>query len=146
MQDHLLEEKLQQPIAEIFAERGEKWFRAEECQHVLQLIADQATVLATGGGAVLHEEVREALRSRPTIWLRAPMDLMVERVARSHRPRLMPDVPDLRSEIEAIFQARQAFYAEVANYSIDTSTQSIDGIVAALATYWQGLNKEESTQ
>jgi shikimate kinase len=58
------------PIAAIFAERGEAGFRALEAEVVTAAIsaaADRPCVLALGGGAVLSEAVREALKDRKSV-------------------------------------------------------------------------------
>ena len=85
------------PIAAIFAERGEAGFRALEEDVVTAAIsaaADSPCVLALGGGAVLSEAVREALRSLPhVVWLAAPPEELWARVA-GEGPRVRPLAAD----------------------------------------------------
>ena len=60
--DARIEAEAGMAISQIFAERGEPWFRTEE-ERVLTAIAggDQAAVVATGGGVVLSEVNRSAM-------------------------------------------------------------------------------------
>src|ERR1039458_5320553 len=64
--DHVIEERLGKPIADIFAQDGEPAFRAAEEQITLELLTSgrpraAARVLALGGGAVEALSVREAV-------------------------------------------------------------------------------------
>src|SRR5690242_7263721 len=61
--DHVIEERLGCPIRDYFAREGEAAFRDLEQQVIAQLAQGPDAVIATGGGAVLREANREALRS-----------------------------------------------------------------------------------
>src|SRR5689334_13470824 len=61
--DRVLEEREGRPIASLFAEGGEASFRDREEETLRDLTADRpGSVLATGGGAILREGNRLALR------------------------------------------------------------------------------------
>jgi shikimate kinase / 3-dehydroquinate synthase len=69
--DRLLEEQLGHSIAEEFRAHGETSFRAAEEQLVCRLLgqAGAGTVIALGGGSVLSERVRAALKGHLTVLL-----------------------------------------------------------------------------
>ncbi len=73
------------PIPDIFSARGEAGFRTLEAEVVTAAIAEaleRPCVLALGGGAVLSDDVREALRRLPhVVWLTAPPGTLWDRVA-----------------------------------------------------------------
>jgi shikimate kinase/3-dehydroquinate synthase len=69
--DRLLEQALGHSIAEEFEQRGEASFRAAEEQLVCRLLqeAGPGSVIALGGGSVLSERVRSALKPHLTVLL-----------------------------------------------------------------------------
>ena len=58
----------QKPIADIFAQRGEAYFRQLESQVIAQLSQRTGLVIATGGGAILREENVRHLRQNGRIY------------------------------------------------------------------------------
>lgn len=64
-------------IKEIFASHGEEYFRQQEAV-ILKETADlRSTIIATGGGAVLHEEEMNLVREHSlVIWLQRDYDLI----------------------------------------------------------------------
>jgi shikimate kinase len=109
-------------ISEIFERYGEAAFRDGERKVIARLLAEAPHVLATGGGAFVAEGLRAEIKARATtIWLRAPVDLLVSRVdRRDTRPLLRQGDP--REIIERLLRERAPLYAE-ADFAID----SVDG-------------------
>ena len=77
-------------VQEIFDRFGEKYFRDGERRVIERILREQPTVLATGGGAYMDSKIRNAMSTQGiTIWLRADLDLLVQRTKhRSGRPLL----------------------------------------------------------
>ena len=102
--------------------------------------AAAATVIALGGGAVLREANRQAIRAAgPVVWLTASVDTILERLAAdaataSRRPNLT--TAGGRAEIEAVLAARTPIYRECATLVVDTegktAAEVADEIVANL--------------
>ena len=68
-------------VADIFEEHGEEVFRAGEQKVICRLLKDSSKVLATGGGAFMNEQTRENIRSSAlSVWLKADLDVLMERV------------------------------------------------------------------
>src|SRR5438552_13765868 len=59
-------------IAEIFATKGEPYFRNGEARVIARLLDGGPSVLATGGGAFMREDTRSRIRDKAvSIWLKA---------------------------------------------------------------------------
>ena len=111
-------------IPTFFRERGEDAFRqAEEDETVWALELDQPGVYGLGGGAILSERTRAALRERATtVWLDTDVETCWERVRGSDRP-LAQDEGDFKR----LYEQRRPLYAEVA----DVVAQDADDAVLA---------------
>jgi shikimate kinase len=99
-------------VSEIFKAYGEPEFRALEARVVARLAQTGPLVLATGGGAYMAEETRTMLREKAiTIWLKADLDVLMERVSRrATRPLLL--AADPRAVMEGLMAQRYPVYAE----------------------------------
>lgn len=77
-------------IPEIFANLGEDAFRDGEKRVIARLMTERPMVLATGGGAYMAEETRDAIAANGvSVWLHADLDTLVERTSRRrNRPLL----------------------------------------------------------
>jgi shikimate kinase len=82
-------------ISEIFEQHGEQAFREGERRVIARLLEDGPQILATGGGAFMDPETREAIARRATsVWLRADLDLLLRRTGRRNtRPLLRTGDP-----------------------------------------------------
>jgi shikimate kinase len=109
---------------------GEPGFRAREATTLDELTRRENIVLATGGGAVLKAENRQALRERgTTIYLRANVEDLWQRTRRDkNRPLLQTEDP--RARLEELLTARERLYREVAHIIIDTGEQSVQQLTA----------------
>jgi shikimate kinase len=110
-------------IEDIFRVYGETEFRAGERRVIKRLLSGPVHVLATGGGAFMDPETRARIRERAiSIWLRADLDLLVNRVARrSNRPLLKNGEP--REILSRLIDERYPIYAE-ADIVVDSGRES----------------------
>ncbi|KTR08027.1 shikimate kinase [Aureimonas ureilytica] len=108
--DQEIEEAARMTVAELFAAYGEPEFRALEARVVARLIDGPQHVIATGGGAFINEETRRILKERSvTIWLKADLDTLMERVSkRPTRPLLK--TADPRATMKNLMDARYPIY------------------------------------
>jgi shikimate kinase/3-dehydroquinate synthase len=98
-------------IPEVFRADGEAHFRAVERAVVRAAVKGRDRVIATGGGAVLSPAARRALaRAGPVFYLRAPVDVLLERVGGEAGRPLLGDDP--RGSLERLLREREAFYVE----------------------------------
>ncbi|MEL0096771.1 MAG: shikimate kinase [Planctomycetaceae bacterium] len=132
--DVYLEQEAGMTIAEIFALEGEQGFRDRETAIVRELSARENTVIALGGGAVLREENREALRGRGiTVWLTASPDVVYERMTTD--PLTGQRRPNLTStgglqEIHDLLAQRTPLYQQVADFKVDTEGLSPEQVAS----------------
>jgi shikimate kinase len=109
-------------ISEIFERFGESAFREGERKVLARLLGEPPHVLATGGGAFIDSQTRARLKeSAFTIWIKAPLDVLVQRVQRRDvRPLLRSGDP--RATLERLLEERAPIYAEA-----DVTVESDNG-------------------
>ena len=110
--DEEIEKAAQMSIPEIFEQRGEPEFRAGETRVIARVLKTQNVVLATGGGAFVHPETRALVKDEAiSVWLKAEIDILFERVSRrSNRPLLKTANP--RATLQKLIDDRYPLYAE----------------------------------
>lgn len=110
--DEEIERAAQMSIPEIFEQRGEAEFRAGEMRVIARLLKEKDLVLATGGGAFVSPETRSLVKAEAvSVWLKADLDVLFERVSRrSNRPLLK--TADPKATLEKLIADRYPVYAE----------------------------------
>ena len=104
----------------IFDVEGEQGFREREQAVIADLCREDGLVLATGGGAVLRQENREALRAGGrVIYLHASVEQQLERTARD-RNRPLLRTADPGRVLRDLLAIRDPLYREIADVVIDT--------------------------
>lgn len=99
-------------ISEIFSRYGEAAFRDGERKVVARLLAGPPHVLATGGGAFADAETRERIkRDAVSVWLKADIDLLLERTGRKDTRPLLKTA-DPRATLEQLMEERADIYGE----------------------------------
>lgn len=147
--DVVLEQRAGRTIAEIFEQGGEPLFRDLESQVVADLAKLDRHVIALGGGAVLREENRHAIRADGNgniVWLQATPATIHARLktdvnTRQRRPNLT--VMGGREEIERLLEQRRPLYAALADATIDTEGKSPAQIADEILAAFQGSLKAE---
>jgi len=118
-------------VSEIFATDGEQAFRRIEAEVMADLLSSSTpSVIAAAGGSVLSAETRARLRKSGTVvWMRAPVDVLVDRTSRgTHRPALADDPRTTLTQMET---DRESLYGEVADLTVD-STAPIASVVSVI--------------
>ena len=122
--DHEIEERTGADIPWIFDVEGEAGFREREHSVIEELTQREGILLATGGGAVLRAENRQALAARGyVIYLHATVEQQVARTNQDrNRPLLQSGDPEtILCELMAV---RDPLYREIADLVIDTDAGS----------------------
>ncbi|TPW36665.1 shikimate kinase [Oecophyllibacter saccharovorans] len=115
-------------VAEIFSRHGEAHFRAGEHRVIRRLLRSGPCVLATGGGAWMNPRTRQVIRATPgtcTIWLRAPLEVLLRRVLHKRAERPLLAEADPAETLKKLAAARAPFYAE-ADLTIDCGDESVE--------------------
>jgi shikimate kinase len=105
--DELIEARERCSVAELFASRGEPYFRAAEREVLRRLVPLRHAVVATGGGTYADADNRALINANGVaIWLDLPFALAVARAPSDGRRPLAAD----RAQFEALYHARQVAY------------------------------------
>ncbi len=138
--DQRIEEEAGMSIPDMFAQKGEAYFREQERALVKRLMARRNAVISTGGGTVKNpDNVADFKKSGVIICLSASVDAVLARTKRrGTRPVLdKADQGDRRKAVEHLMAERQELYKK-ADYTIDTSElsplQVVENIVRFLKT------------
>ena len=117
--DHEIETVSRMSVPELFERYGEPEFRALEQRVIERLLREGPRVLSTGGGAFMNPNTRAAIgESGVSVWLKADLDLLMERVAkRENRPLLKN--PDPRAVMRKLMDERYPVYA-LADVTVET--------------------------
>jgi shikimate kinase len=136
--DDEIERRAGKSIAAIFADDGEAVFRELESDVVAELCKLKRHVVALGGGAVMSEVNRTAVRlAGVVIWLRASVEMLAERLAadeatESRRPSLTAS--GALSEIETVLATREPIYRSCAAFEVDTEGKTPPAVVDEILT------------
>jgi shikimate kinase len=128
-------------IAEIFSDAGEDAFRDLESDCLVRLAEQDALVVATGGGAVLRPESRQAMQSSGRIvWLEASAESIEARLAddpvtSARRPNLTRSGG--LTEIRDLLAQRSPIYRTLAHLRVDTEQKTPAEVADAVAAWFE---------
>jgi shikimate kinase len=129
--DQLIVAREGHSIAEIFATRGEAYFRDCEAAVLAGQAATERTIFATGGGIVGREENRAVMkRLGSVVYLRASWATLERRLARSSG-RPLADPHQGWDKIRQLWHSRLPWYEE-ADLVIDTDQLTVPEVVRAI--------------
>ncbi|MEO6228426.1 MAG: shikimate kinase [Thermomonas sp.] len=132
--DARIEAEADTTIAEIFESQGESGFRLREC-HALKdvLMKTEASVIATGGGAVLDEGNRRAMRDAGTVVYLQVEPAMQLRRLQGDRTRPLLAIDDPAQRLADLQYMREPLYRDVADVIFETTHHSTQDAADALA-------------
>jgi len=129
--DEEIERREGRPVSQIFAERGEGYFRALERSLTEEIRAtSDGMVLAPGGGWITIPGVLELLRPPgAVIYLAARPQTALRRMGalRARRPLLA--APDPLAALDRLLARRGSLYAAAADHVIDTEVLDLQGVI-----------------
>jgi len=139
--DKEIEKRTGVSISWIFEMEGEEGFRAREQKVIAELTTLKDIVLATGGGAILAEDNRRALRAQGhVVYLAASEEQLLKRTAKDKtRPLLQTDDP--QQQIIDLLEKRDPLYRSVADVVLRTGDQSIQHTVSDVIKQLEELGK-----
>ncbi|MGY4167421.1 shikimate kinase [Bradyrhizobium sp. USDA 4529] len=146
--DKKIETTARMPIAEIFATKGEQYFRDLEARSIAQFLERGPVVLATGGGAFMREETRHRVAEKGvSIWLNTDEGEIRKRLSRdTARPLLQTE--DRKDKITQLISERSPFY-QLADLTIvpgqKRDNKNADQCVAALRAHLCGEGGADRT-
>lgn len=128
--DEEVEKAAGRSVSDIFADFGETSFRDGERRVIARLLEeDGAQVIALGGGAFVNDETRALVAGRAlSVWLKADIDTLMERVSRRDtRPLLQTENP--RGVMERLLAERERFYAQADLHIVSPGAAHDAGVV-----------------
>lgn len=131
--DTEIEHEIGGPIRAFFDRHGEERFREIEQQVIERLSKPERLVLATGGGAVLRQQNRDAMTQpgNQVVYLRATPEDLARRLRHDTQRPLLQGGDPLR-KLRDLFRQRDPLYREVASFVIDTGRTSVPTLVNLL--------------
>lgn len=157
--DAVITEKCGTSIANLFATRGETYFRDLESETLALLLAEYGEdaktglvglVIGTGGGLVVSKKNRKMLQPLPAVfYLTADLATLAERLSGDATRPLLQATADnnqrlptgdedasRRLKLESLLASRKEAYEE-AKFKIDTSGRSIEEVVREILSLLQ---------
>ncbi|MEW6991880.1 shikimate kinase AroK [Colwelliaceae bacterium 6441] len=123
--DQEIERRTGADIAWVFDLEGEEGFRKREETVIEDLSEKQGIVLATGGGSVISDIVRNRLSARGiVVYLETTIDKQVARTQRDRRRPLLQTSEEPRTVLENLAVERNPLYEEIADVIVQTDDQS----------------------
>ena len=138
--DDMIEWKVGKPIAKIFTEDGEEYFRKIESGVVKAASHDRKVVIDAGGGVVIDQKNVVRLKHHGVMFcLTATPEVIHKRTkANDHRPLL--NVDDPIAKIDSLLKKRDEFYKR-ADHIIDTSLLTPEEVTDNILTI---MEREDS--
>ncbi len=119
--DSLIEESEGMKIKEIFARKGEKYFRELEKKICTDALSREKTILSLGGGSITIPEVRNALKKSLVILLEVePWEALKRNSGSQDRP--------LISRAYELWGKRWGIYYSIADLHIKTSLKTPESV------------------
>ncbi|MBI4299349.1 MAG: 3-dehydroquinate synthase [Chloroflexi bacterium] len=140
------------PIAEIFADQGEAYFRALERSVLEQVCREAGQVVATGGGVVMDPRNRKLMeQGGVTVCLEATPETVHTRLSQSSgdgdgtvvRPLLAGD--DALERIRELKERRQFTYS-LAHWTVHTDSLTIAQVANEVIRGWQIISNTHGGQ
>lgn len=106
-------------IPEIFAQKGEPYFRDLEARYIKNFKG--RTIIATGGGAILRDETAEFAREKGiVVFLNAGFNTCYGRIkSDTNRPLV---VNNTKEQLKAIYDTRLPIYRKNSTYEVNANT------------------------
>lgn len=129
--DELIEARERQTVADLFARKGEAYFRTVERGVLVDQLGSRHTVVATGGGTFVDPQNRVLINNDGvSVWLDVPLVHLIDRVPADGRRPLAAD----RAEFERLYRARRDAYAQ-AHHRVDAGRPPVAAIVEQLVDW-----------
>ncbi len=127
--DHLIEEREEKTVSQIFLDQGEDAFRAIEKRVLRDELLTDGTVLSLGGGAPISIDAQSALRaiSSYIIFLDISLSTVVPRIGFNRDRPLLLNNP--RGQWQTLMEARRPIYEALADVTINVDDKSEEEIV-----------------
>ena len=127
--DSIIEEREEMPVSQIFIDKGEDYFRTVEKKVLRDVLLNDGSILALGGGAPISVDAQSALKvsSAPVIYLDISLASVAPRIGFNRDRPLLLHNP--RGQWQTLMEVRRPIYESIANVVIDVNGKSQKQIV-----------------
>ena len=123
--DAEIEKEQKMAISDIFATKGEEYFRDLETQLIKDLQKKDNVVVSCGGGAVLKDEnVTEMRKSGKVVLLNATPETILQRVKNSHNRPLLEGNKNI-DFIRELMSKREDKYSYAADITVNVDNRAV---------------------
>ena len=139
--DAIIEQEENMKIKDIFAIKGEKFFREKEREIAKGLLNNDNNIISAGGGLFIDNEIRKiAIKNNFVVFLDLDIDEVYKRIQRNDKRPLAKEKS--KKELQELYISRLPFYKE-ATIRVDATGKN-SRIVAdeIVKLYIKWLNKE----
>ncbi len=136
--DHAIEHREGLCISDMVKQYDWTYFRKKEKKMLLELTHRKNHVIATGGGAILHQDIwPEVKQDSLVIWLKADIETICQRLAadqvsESQRPSLTGS--NIQQEVATVLAERTPLY-KTSCHIILNAADSVEKIVGHVLKY-----------
>lgn len=134
--DEMIERLEGVPIQDIIRYHGWDYFRALEKEVISEVSNDDDLIISTGGGVIIDpENINTLRRNGILIWLKADVEVLLERMTRDIRSVM--ERPSLTGrgtlkEFKEVLIQREPLYEMASDVQINTSEMDMDGVVSQI--------------
>ena len=130
--DREIERRESASISEIFAIRGEHYFRQQEIELTLELRQCGNMVVAPGGGWVINQGVVDIIRPpAKLVYLKVKPETALKRLGTQRTARPLLSRPDPLGELRRLLRDREKLY-EAADFVVSTEVLDTNRVVDKL--------------
>ena len=127
--DREIERREGATVAQLFADRGEPWFRDQERALTNELAQKLGMVLAPGGGWMANPGCYEAIKNcAVVVYLRVTPETALSRMGAERGTRPLLSRADPLAELHNLKTARESAYLQ-ANHTVSTELMSLVEVV-----------------
>lgn len=131
--DQIIAEREQMSISEIFATKGEPYFRDLETNLLIELQAEKNVVISCGGGVPMREcNVIEMKKNGKVVLLTARPETILERVKDDHSRPLLENNKSVEY-ISELMEKRREKYEAASDIIVETDEKRADEICEEIA-------------
>lgn len=129
--DDVIVEQEGRPIADIFVDDGEAYFREIERVVTVRLLGEHTGVLALGGGAPMQDDVAASLSDRPVVFLDVGIADAARRIGFDTSRPLLAVNP--RASWVSMMNARRETYERLGRWRVDTAGRDAPDVAQEVA-------------
>lgn len=139
--DQFIEHELGCTIADLFAHKGEAYFRELETRLARRLCKLDNTIISTGGGMPVTPGNLDLLKQAgPVVFLKADLEDILQRLERDTRRPKLREGENLRETVTRLLEQRLPIY-EQADFIVETAQKGMNRIAGEIIRLVAGFQR-----